>query len=135
MASDRISASATVLVLGRDAAVGQALELLLRSAGCNVKFLAERSSDEPGLLDRVQLLLLAPGLSARCREALLTLVSSTAVAAKILVEHLVLWPCRAEDLERRIKATLPAGSEPSQDGRHPQTRQEEMRMVGAQSFG
>ena len=149
MDPDRIPTSAAVLVLGRDAVVGKALELLLRSADYNVKFLTEPSLDEPGLLDGVQLLLLAPGLSAKRREALLTLVSSMPVAVRIPVlelasnikraqvgtGHLVPWPCRAEDLERRIKAALLAGSETSQDGRDAQTRPEGRRMVGDQSFG
>jgi len=149
MASDRIPTSATVLVLGGDAIVGQALELLLQSASCNVKFLTEPSLDEPGLLDGVQLLLLAPGLSAERRENLLVLVNSTLVAARIPVlelvsnlqeaqvgaGHLVPWPCQPKELERRIKAALLAEAETSQDGRDPQTRPEERRMGDAQSFG
>ena len=149
-----ITASAKVLVVGGDAIVGQALELLLQSAECDVKFLGEPFLEEPGLLDGFQLLLIAPGLSAKCRETLLALVSSTTVAQRIpfleLVSniqgaqqdgagHLVPWPCQPEELERRIKtALLLDGSKTSQDdddvvvvsqedGQHSQTRQDQAR--------
>lgn len=131
MASERLpSTSAMVLVLGGDAIVGQALELLLRSAECNVRFLSEPSLDEPGVLDGVQLLLVAPGLSDKRREALLALVNSKTVGARIPVlelvsnaqgaqdgvGHLVPWPCQPEELKQWVKAALLAGSETGQDG-------------------
>ena len=133
VASDRSPAPAAVLVLGGDAVVGRALELLLRSADCDIRFLAEPSRVEPGLLDGFGLLLLAPGLSAGCREALLALVGVAPVAARIPVLELnssaegapevvgagpllVPWPCQPEDLQRRIKAALLAGSEAGGDG-------------------
>lgn len=136
MLPDRILTSAAVVVFGGDAIVGQALELLLRSSDCNVKFLTEPYLDEPGLLDGAQILLLAPGLSAERREALLRLADGTAIAARIPVlelvsntqgahvgaGHLVPWPCRTEDLERRIKAALLTASE-------------ERRVVDDRSYG
>ncbi len=146
---DRFPAPASVLVLGGDAFVGRALELLLRSAECDVTFMSEPPWDEPGLLDGFGLILLAPGLSARCREALQALVGATPVAAKIPVlelvsnaqessqggaGHLVPWPCQTEDLQRRIKAALLAGSERSQDVGHPQSPSRKRRTLDDQGF-
>lgn len=124
----------TVAVFGRDTVVGQALELLLRSADCNVRFIAEFSLGEPGLLDGVQLLLLAPGLSTECYETLLALVDSQPSVAIPILELVdddreaqvgetqvgsghfaVPWPCRAEKLKRQMEAALLAGSGASQD--------------------
>lgn len=146
------TASANVLIVGGDVIVGQALELLLQNADYSVRFLGEPSLDEPGLLDGFQLLLIAPGLSAKCHEALLALLNSTTVAERIPflelvcnVEetqaeagHLVPWPCQPEELERRIKAALLLdGSKTEQDdvvvvvsqedGQYSQTRQDEAR--------
>lgn len=121
----------TVVVFGRDTIVGQTLELLLWSADFNVRFVAEFSPDEPDLLDGVQLLLLAPGLSTERHEALSALIDSRPSAAMIPIlqlvhddreardgmEHLAVpWPCRAEELKRRIEAALLAGSRAGQAG-------------------
>ncbi len=138
---------AKVLIVGGNAIVGHALELLLGSSECKVKFLSETFLEKPGLLDGLQLLLVAPGLRNECREALLESVESMPVGERVLVlelvsnipgaqqdgaGHLVLWPCQPEELERRIKAALLDGSKTSQDvvvlsqdGQHSQTRQED----------
>lgn len=113
--------SPLVLIVGGNAVVGRALEMLLRAAAdFNVRFLTESSLDEPGLLDGVQLLLLTPGLGSKRYEALLTLVSRYPLAAKIPLLRLVSanlavqdgeknfvpWPCRVEELKERISAAL-----------------------------
>lgn len=138
MTPDRAPAP-TILVLGGDAVVGQALELLLWNADWNVKFLTEPSLEESELLDGIGLLLLAPGLSTERRKALLTLVGSTLAMVRIpileLVDdpessqgaqvesgHLVPWPCRPEDLKRHIDAALLAGPRALRD---PQVRRGE----------
>jgi len=121
-----VPAVAQVVILGGGALVGRALELLLRSADCNVRFLGEPSLAElelgwSGPLGGVRLLILAPEASAGCREAALALIESTRTAeAKIKVLELVdarqevlvgargvlPWPCRTEDLKQRIMAAV-----------------------------
>lgn len=115
----------TVAILARDAVAGQALELLLQSAGYDTRLLVEPTIDESGeLLNGVRLLLLAPTLSARYRDAFLKNMRSTPATAKIPVLKLVtapdgaqveqnghvLWPCRLEDLKEKIEAALLDGS-------------------------
>lgn len=123
--ADRGPASATVIVVGGDAVVGQALELLLRGADYGVRFLPERSlirvPPAGGALDGARLLLLAPKLSAEGREGVLAWVRASSAAKKIPVLELVddpdgardgsgrcflPWPCRTEDLKRHIDAAL-----------------------------
>ena len=130
MAPEVLPASAGVVILGGDTLVGRALELLLRSADCNVRFLGEPSLsgpslDEselggPGPLDGVRLLILAPGASAGCREDALALIGARTAEARIEVLELgddrqgalvgawevLPWPCRTEDLKRRVMAAL-----------------------------
>jgi hypothetical protein len=113
---------ATVLVLGGDSIVGQALELLLGSPDFGVRFLAEPSLEEPGLLDNVGLLLISPGVRAEFREALLDLVACMPPAQRIPILALITgkdlgspdetgysslsWPCKPEDIVRRIRDLL-----------------------------
>jgi hypothetical protein len=132
-----------VLILGGDWVVGRALRLLLRDAEYRVRFLIGPSLDQPGLLDGVQLLLLAPGLGAEFRDALLALVGRRPLAVRIpileLVDnprsagdgaaHTVPWPCRAEELKREIKALLLTKPGADRDGRAAQTPQEERGLV------
>jgi len=135
VAPDRTTAAPVVVVIG-DAVVGQALELLLQTADFSTRFLAERHLDEPGSLDGVRLLLLAPGLGEERREALLRLVYNNSSAVKVPVLELiynsrvswagktngVAWPCRAEALGQRIRAALLGVLAADQDG--PGTGQE-----------
>ena len=118
-----------VIILGRDTVVGRALELLLRGSDRNARFLSEISElEEPGLIERTGLLLLAPGLDAERREAALGLLRqnsasrsvpvlelvSNARTEKLADDHFVAsWPCQMEDLQRRIRTLLDArnGSE------------------------
>jgi hypothetical protein len=109
--------------------VGQALTLLLRGSGYTVRFLLAQSLGEPHALEDVRLLVLAPtpGLSTERRNALarsleeisearsvpvLELVTSGEAGRRREEEagseswHTVPWPCRIEELERRIEAAL-----------------------------
>ena len=111
----------TIAILARDAVAGQALELLLQSAGYNTRLVAETVKDKPAeALDGVELLLLAPTLNAKRRENFLKSMRSMPATAKIpaleLITSLngaqaeqegqVLWPCRMEDLKEKIEAAL-----------------------------
>ncbi len=135
MTLDLVAASEEVVILGGGALVGRALELLLRSADYNVKFMAENSLDELGLLEGCRLLIVAPGVSAKCRESILALAGSRTTGARLSVLELLCndqepqggagyflpWPCRTEELKRYVKAILLGKSEVSQDGQGPQT--------------
>ena len=154
MAPATLPASAEVVILGGGALVGRALELLLRSADCNVRFLGEPSLsrpslhvselDGPGPLDEVRLLILAPGASAGCREDALALIGARTAEARIEVLELgddrqealfgawevLPWPCRTEDLKRRVMAALLEGPGTSQGGWGPPGLQKAREMVG-----
>ncbi len=109
-----------VAILGRDRVVGQALELLLRGAGCDARFLGEPVIDKLGeLLDGVHILLLGPTLSAERRENLLDGLRGEPRTANIPVLELitlggtrnghrrhVMWPCKTKELVQHIRETL-----------------------------
>ncbi len=135
MAPGLVPATAEVVIVGGDVLVGRALELLLRSADCDVRFLGEPSLDESelgasGLLDGVHLLILAPRASAGCREVALALIDARTAEARIEVLELaddrqevlvgarevLPWPCRTEYLKRRVMAALLDGPGTSQGG-------------------
>ncbi len=116
-----------IAILARDGVSGQALELLLQSAGYNTRLLSDNANGELAeALDGAGLLLLAPTRNTKSRESLLRTVRSTPVMAKIPVlemitslngaqtvqEGQVLWPCRIEDLKAKIEAALRNGSSP-----------------------
>ena len=89
-----------------------------------------RSCGGPGLLDGVRLLIIAPGASAGCREDALALIGARTAEARIEVLELgddrqealvgawevLPWPCRTEDLKRRVMTALLDGPETSQGG-------------------
>ena len=149
-----VPALAEVVILGGSVLIGRALELLLRSADCNVRFLREPSLVEPpldeselgvlGPLDGVRLLILAPGASAGCREDALALIGARTAEARIEVLELgddrqealvgawevLPWPCRTEDLKRRVMAALLDGPGTSQGGWGPPGPQKVREMVG-----
>ena len=100
---------------------GRALEALLQGVGYDTRLIEdppERPSEQ--LLEGVRLLLLAPTLSAESRETLLAEMGSTLDAANIPVLTLsttlkealgdgsvfIPWPCRLEDLTKKIEAAL-----------------------------
>jgi hypothetical protein len=108
-----------------DPLVDNALVLLLRGSGYDVRILPASSLNEPRALEGIRLLLLTPPgstLSPLQREGLLTALRDTMRDARIPVLelttsstktreeardaswHMVPWPCRIEDLERRIEA-------------------------------
>jgi hypothetical protein len=108
--------------------VGGALERALRNAGYGARFLDPTLADEPaGLLNGDKLVLLGPRLGAEAKKALLLAMRSMPEKAEVPVLELVAldglaegpvvrvaWPCRMEDLLRKIEAALPEG--PSADG-------------------
>ena len=118
----------TVAILGTNTAVNGAITLLLKGAGYDTRRV-ER--DLPGLanglLEDVDLLLLAPGLSHGPREDILAVVRDNPITTHTPVLTLssalgealgdesgavVAWPSPIEALVRRIEATLaPATSE------------------------
>ena len=130
-----------VAILGRDRVVGQALELLLRGAGCDARFLGEPVIDKLGeLLDGVQLLLLGPALSAERRKNLLDGLKGEPATAEIPVLELitglqgthngngrhVMWPCKTEELVRHIGEVLLSTG-------HPEDRRQESLSTNGRS--
>ena len=114
----------TLAVCG-DPVVGGALVVLLRGSGYPARFLPVSSLSEPGSLEGVRLLLLAPTpeLSVEHREDLLAALKETlkipilvlttpseeARVRKCRGVLMVPWPCRRVDLERWIEdAMLPS---------------------------
>jgi hypothetical protein len=100
---------------------GRALEALLQGVGYDTRLIEdppERSVEQ--LLEGVRLLLLAPTLSPESRESLLAEMGGTLDAANIPVLTLsttikealgdgpvsIPWPCRLEDLTKKIEAAL-----------------------------
>ena len=117
--------SASVIVFGGNPVVGRVLQALLEDLGYQARFLPQDSFDEPGLLDGARLLLLTGGADTESRDtsaALVERVRAKVGGAPILKltssmeggqaekENLVRWPCRLEELKRRIDALLPGGS-------------------------
>ncbi len=112
-----------VAVLGTNSVVNSALALLLKSAGYDIRRI-ER--DMPGLanglLEGVDLLLLAPGLSNGPREGVLSVVRDNPTTAQMPVltlssaigealgneggQVVVAWPIQIEELVRRIETVL-----------------------------
>jgi hypothetical protein len=126
-ASRRKSDLITLAIWG-DGVVGRTLVLLLRSSGYEARFLpASSSSLQPPSLEEIDLLVLTPTpvLSTERRKAFLSSLRDAPEVATIpvleLVElgasseeppergrarseswHAVPWPCKIEELERRI---------------------------------
>jgi hypothetical protein len=118
---DLVTAPTKIAILGGNSVSGRALEALLQGVGYDTR-LIEDSPERPleQILEGVRLLLLAPTLSAESRETLLEEMGSTPEAANIPVLTLstsfkealaggpafIPWPCRLEDLTKRIEAVL-----------------------------
>jgi hypothetical protein len=100
---------------------GRALEALLQGVGYDTRLIEDPPERWPEqLLEGVRLLLLAPTLSAESRETLLAEMDSTLDVANIPVltlsttlkeapgdgPVLIPWPCRLEDLTKKIEAAL-----------------------------
>ena len=136
-----LPASVGLAVWG-DPVVSRALVLLLRGSGYDARFLNASFLGEPGLLEGIQLLLITPTpkLNTKRRKALLGALRDTPEAVRIAIvelvttfggtgergarerwESVVPWPCRTEELERRIEATLLASRAESLACRSPRT--------------
>ncbi len=113
----------TVVILSGNPLVGQALELLLNSAGYEVRLLEEPEVFKVGaLLEDADVVLLSHDLGDGRREDFLRAMTSRLETATIPVlalspgpkralagvDRLVSWPCRIEDLAREIEASLRA---------------------------
>ena len=100
---------------------GRALEALLQGVGYDTRLIEDPPESNPEeYLYGVKLLLLAPTLSAESRETLLAEMDSTLEATNIPVLTLstglkgalsegrasIPWPCRLEDLTKKIEATI-----------------------------
>lgn len=116
-----VSAAPTVVVLGGDAIVGHALELLLRGSGYDARYEDLQVFDARRALAKAGLVLLAPGfdewgrdtvlasIEAVCRYGGLPVLELTPPVTTFRAREkhaLVPWPCRTEDLEREIEAAL-----------------------------
>jgi len=115
----------SLIVFGGDPLVGRILVLLLQSVGYSARFVGEDSFGKPGLHDGVGLLIfLAAGMSPERREAAMSFVKDTPDMARIPIvelvypfdgkpagmKNLVRWPCRVEELQRRIEDALLGGA-------------------------
>jgi len=100
---------------------GRALEALLHGVGYDTRLIEDPPESAPEeVLDGVRLLLLSPTLSPESRESLLAEMGGTLDAANIPVLTLsttlnealnegpvfIPWPCRLEDLTKKIEAAL-----------------------------
>ncbi len=100
---------------------GRALEALLQGVGYDTRLIEDPPEGDPEeCLDGVRLLLLAPTLSAESREFLLAEMDDTLESRDIPVLTLstglreaigdgrasIPWPCRIEDLTKKIEAAL-----------------------------
>src|SRR5215211_8161925 len=118
---DLVTVPTTIAILGGNTVAGRALEALLQGVGYDTRLIEDSPETPPEqLLEGVRLLLLAPTLSAESRETLLAEMSSTLDASIIPVLTLstslkealaggpafIPWPCRLEDLTRKIEAAL-----------------------------
>jgi len=112
----------TIAILGTDTAVGQAISLLLREEGYEIrKVEASQSGPPDDLMEGVDLLLIPPDLAhRRCEESLAALrgkregigvpvLSLTAVKEGLLHEEevrVIPWPINIEELAREIAGAL-----------------------------
>jgi hypothetical protein len=122
--------SVAMAIFGGDLLVGRSLERGLAVAGYDARFLGGVLTD--GLTDslrEIRLVLLAPRIDARRREALLSFMSGAAATARLPVLELVttsdkvraeqeegvgfvMWPCPIEELARRIEVALIGSADP-----------------------
>ena len=97
------------------------MEALLQSVGYDTRLIEDPPEDDPEeCLDGVRLLLLAPTLSDESRKTLLAEMGGTLKSRDIQVltlstglkgalgdgRHSIPWPCRIEDLTKKIEASL-----------------------------
>ena len=116
-----ISVGTTIAIWGGNSVAGRALEALLQGVGYDTRLIEDPPEGDPEeCLDGVRLLLLAPTLSAESRETLLAEMGGTLESRDIPVLTLstglkealgdgrasIPWPCRIEDLTKKIEASL-----------------------------
>src|SRR5215217_5796553 len=118
---DLVTVPTTIAILGENSVAERALEALLQGVGYYTRLIEdppERPSEQ--LLEGVRLLLLAPTLSAESRETLLAEMGTSLDAINIPVLTLstslkealaggpafIPWPCRLEDLTKKIEGAL-----------------------------
>ena len=116
-----VTVPTTIAIFGGNSVAGRALEALLQGVGYDTRLIEDPPERPPEeLLDGIRLLLLAPTLSAESRETLLAEMGGTLDAAHIPVLTLsttikealgdgpvsIPWPCRLEDLTKKIEAAL-----------------------------
>jgi hypothetical protein len=120
----------TIAILGSNKVVSNALSLLLKGVGYDTKLIeGDPAGLADGLLDGVDILLLAPGLSIGVRDALLSVVRDNLKTAQMPVLTLsattgealddesgtlllVPWPSPVAVLAQQIEAILaPASNE------------------------
>lgn len=120
VAAEAAPAAAIIVVVGGDAVVGHALQLLLRGSGYDARVEALSTFGAGGAPLDAGLILLAPGLDEWDRGAVLAYVDAVHRGGGLPVVELVPaatsvprdghvllpWPCRTEDLEREIGAAL-----------------------------
>jgi hypothetical protein len=110
------------IVISGDPLASRILALLLQDSSYQAKSLPIASLNESGLLEDVQLLLLTPTqeLSTEERKALLASLKEMPRETQLIVmelireeeqaqevqTHKVPWPCKMDELERRIEAAL-----------------------------
>src|SRR3712207_5678200 len=118
----KASTTITVVIVGKDPIVGQAIGSLLQSAGYDARFVADPvTNGSTSALVEAHVVLPAPNLSAESREKVLGSATSKPVAAgtptvELVSEadegqprqghHRVRWPCSLEQLQREIEAVL-----------------------------
>jgi hypothetical protein len=110
------------IVISGDPLASRILALLLQDSSYQAKSLPIASLNESGLLEDVQLLLLTPtqALSTEDRKGLLASLKEMPRETELIVmelireeeeaqelqTHKVPWPCKMDELERRIEAAL-----------------------------
>jgi hypothetical protein len=116
----------TVAILGGSPLVGRTLEVMLKRAGYDARFLNGSFIEKPAELpEEVGLVILTPGLNPKGRERFLRVREETsAVMPMVPVLELISasekgradqsgyvpWPCPVKDLELEIETVLLAGS-------------------------
>jgi hypothetical protein len=110
-----------VAIIGGNSVAGRALEALLQGVGYDTRLIEDPPQCDPGeSLKGAELVLLAPTLGAASREAFFAGMGGTLDRANIPVLTLstglkgalgdgrasIPWPCRLEDLTRKIEASL-----------------------------
>jgi DNA-binding response OmpR family regulator len=120
--AQRESSLIKIAILGGDLLVSRSLEVALRGAGYDARYLNGTFTDEPAeLLEEVRLVIFAPRMGTEHRKAFLSNMRNSATVGLPVLElatvldevraeqervGFVAWPCSIEELTRRIEAAL-----------------------------